>query len=209
VPLTALRPKHAGRAAHLHARALSGDFLPSLGEGFLRVFYRQALEQGLAFGHAWNEAGQPVAIVLASRDTSALFRKVVRSAAVPLARAALPAVRKHPKLLLKVAETFLYPKRERTAGPQQVTAELLVIAVDEAWRGRKIGETLVHALDGSFCQSGVPVYKVTVLQANAGANRFYRRLDFAPAGEFKQYGKMWNLYVKELNSTNRREEDRP
>jgi ribosomal protein S18 acetylase RimI-like enzyme len=203
VPVTTLREKHLGRVAHLHAAALAGDFLPSLGEPFLRAFYRAGLSQGLVSGYVWTEGGQPAGFVACSRDTSTLFRRILRTAAFKLARAGLPAMLRRPRLFLKAAETFLYPRREGAGGAAAIPAELLVIAVDERLRGRGVGEALVRALESDFCQAGITTYKVTVLQANAGANRFYQRLGFHLAGNFRLYGKDWNIYRRDLEAGRR------
>jgi ribosomal protein S18 acetylase RimI-like enzyme len=186
---------HAGRVAQIHAAALPGDFLPSLGVRFLSTFYRAALESAAAFGFVQIQGDQASGFVLGSVDTSQLFRRVILRAAVPLAWAALPAVLRRPGLLARVAETFLYPQREASV-PEK--AELVVIAVDSQRRSQGSGQALVQALDEAFLAQGVQSYKVTVLQSNPGANRFYQRLGFCPAGEFQLYGKRWNLYTRTL-----------
>lgn len=193
MPVVPLRVEHAEAVARLHAGALAGDFLPSLGPAFLSVFYRTALERGQLFGFVQLEAGQVAGFVAASLATSRLFRSVLGGAALQLGWAALPAVLRRPGLLLKAAETVLYPAREAQASV--VEAELLVIAVAAEKRGCGIGEALVRSLNAAFRAQGVPVYKVTVLETNPGANRFYRRLGFQLSGTFRMYGKGWNLYT--------------
>jgi ribosomal protein S18 acetylase RimI-like enzyme len=190
-----MQASHARRVAEIHAAALPGEFLPSLGVGFLCVFYQAALESGAAFGFVQEADGQVGGFVLGSADTSQLFRRVILRAALPLGWAALPAVLRRPALLARVAETFLYPQREAAA---HAAAELVVIAVDSQLRGQGSGQILVWALEEAFLAQGVHSYKVTVLQSNPGANRFYQRLGFYPAGEFKLYGKLWNLYTRSL-----------
>ncbi len=186
---------HVERVAEIHAAALPGDFLPSLGVRFLSVFYRAALESKAAFGFVQTEGDRVSGFVLGSVDTGQLFRRVILRAAVPLGWSALPAVLRRPALLARVAETFLYPHREASA-PEK--AELVVIAVDSQRRSRGSGQALVQALDEAFLAQGVQSYKVTVLQSNPGANRFYQRLGFCLAGEFQLYDKRWNLYTRSL-----------
>ena len=205
-----MQASHARRVAEIHASALPGDFLPSLGTGFLCVFYRAALESGAAFGFVQEAGGRVGGFVLGSADTGRLFHRVILRAALPLGWAALPAILRRPSLLARVAETFLYPQREasaRGAPAQEVrvqeavaqeAAELVVIAVDSQLRGQGSGQALVRALDEAFLAQGVHSYKVTVLQSNPGANRFYQRLGFCLAGQFKLYGKRWNLYTRSL-----------
>jgi ribosomal protein S18 acetylase RimI-like enzyme len=112
-----------------------------------------------------------------------------------LGLAAVPAALRHPLLLRNVAETLLYPGKE---GQSPHQAELVVIGVDAALRSRRIGEALVGELNRAFLKRGILAYKVTVLQSNQGANRFYQRLGFQFSFEFTLYGKKWNLYTCEL-----------
>jgi len=187
-----LQREHAARVAELHCAALAGDFLPSLGQGFLTVFYEGVLDLGMGFGFVAIEDGRPVGFVLGSADTSALFKQVVASRAVMLGLRAIPAIIRKPALVANVLETFLYPSKE-DAVPEK--AELVVIGFDAAYRGRGLGHGLVNALNDAFRAQGVRSYKVTVLQENLGANSFYRALGFQPALEFELYKKKWNLYT--------------
>jgi ribosomal protein S18 acetylase RimI-like enzyme len=195
--LTKMEPPHIPAVADLHASALAGDFLPTLGERFLQVFYRSVLKNKLGFGFVELLEGVPIGFVLGSIDSSNLFRKVIMHAWVRLGLAALPVVIRKPGLLLKVAETFLYPNREAQS-PEK--AELLVIAVNADQRGRGFGEKLVAALNQEMSVHGIQSYKVTVLQSNQGANRFYQRLGFQKTGQFKLYGQGWNIYLKRIGA---------
>ena len=188
-----MQREHAARVAELHCAALAGDFLPSLGRGFLTVFYEGVLDLGVGFGFVAVEDGQPVGFVLASTDTSSLFKRVVLSRAIQLALRAIPSVIRSPALISNVLETFLYPGKE---GAVQEKAELVVIGFEEAYRGRGLGRRLVKALDEAFRAQSVQAYKVTVLQSNQGANSFYRALGFQLALEFELYQKKWNLYTR-------------
>ena len=186
---------HLRRVAKIHAAALAGDFLPSLGVDFLHTFYRAALSSGAAFGFVLLQSDLPAGFVLGSADTDALFRRVLFRAPLALAWAGLPAILRQPRLLEKVAETFLYPHREAVT---PVKAELVVIAVEPECRSQGAGHALVQALNTVFQAQGVVAYKVTVLQSNSGANRFYQREGFNIAGEFELYHKRWNLYTLSL-----------
>jgi len=189
-----LQREHAASVAKLHCAALAGDFLPSLGQSFLTVFYQGVMDLGVGFGFVAIEDGLPVGFVLGSADTSALFKQVVVSRAVTLGLRAVPAIIRKPALVANVLETFLYPSKE---GAVPEKAELVVIGFDAAYRGRGLGRGLVNALNDAFRAQGVRSYKVTVLQENLGANSFYRSLGFRPALEFELYKKKWNLYTYE------------
>jgi len=186
---------HAACVAKLHCTSLAGDFLPSLGQRFLTVFYQGVLDLGVGFGFVAIENRHPVGFILGSADTSSLFKRVVISRAITLTLCAIPPVVRQPSLIANVIETFLYPRKEN-ATPEK--AELIVIGFDAAYRGRGLGRGLVNTLNDAFRAQGVQSYKVTVLQSNKGANSFYRALGFRPILEFKLYKKKWNLYIHDV-----------
>jgi ribosomal protein S18 acetylase RimI-like enzyme len=199
IQISSMQVPHLESVAEIHAHALEGDFLPSLGVKFLTVFYQAALGNDMAIGIVALTGDTPIGFVLGSLDMDILFQKVVRNASLQLARAALPAVVRKPGLLLKVAESFLYPRREASL---DVKAELVVIAVEPEYRSQGLGQTLVNALNAEFGDRNIRSYKVTVLQSNQGANRFYARLGFQNTGKFKLYRQMWNLYIYSLAEAN-------
>jgi ribosomal protein S18 acetylase RimI-like enzyme len=199
IQISPMQAHHLRRVAEIHAQALAGDFLPSLGVKFLDIFYQAALANSLVIGIVALCGDKPIGFVLGSSDMAILFQKVVRGAPLQLARAALPAVVRKPGLLLKVAESFLYPGREEAL---DVKAELVVIAVEPEYRRQGLGQDLVEALNVKFKERNIQSYKVTVLQSNPGANRFYTRLGFQPIGKFKLYHQFWNLYIYSLAEAN-------
>lgn len=189
-----LQLEHAARVAEIHCAALAGDFLPSLGKEFLTIFYRGVLELEVGFGFVELKEREPVGFVLASSDTSALFKQVMTSRAIPLGLRVIAAVIRRPGLVGNVLETFLYPGKEDV--PEK--AELVVIGIDAAYRGRGLGRQLVDALNDAFRARRIQSYKVTVLQTNLGANGFYQKLGFKRALEFELYRKKWNLYTHDI-----------
>lgn len=190
-----MQRSHAQAVARIHARALAGDFLPSLGTNFLRVFYKGALDQEVGFGFVHVKDGEPGGFVFGSADTRALFKRVMLTRMLALGLAAAPAILRRPLLLRNAAETFRYPGKE---GQSPHRAELVVIGIDTQLRGQGVGQSLVGELNRAFRQRGVQAYKVTVLQSNQGANRFYQRLGFQFSFEFTLYGHPWNLYTYDL-----------
>lgn len=208
-----MRMCHIPEVAGLHAQALAGDFLPGLGEGFLRVLYRSILEGNLGFGWVClqNAADiehpadteypvdrvppKVVGFVVGCEDTSRLFRQAIARAWLQLGWSVLQSLVRRPALVGRILETFFYPGKENNGLGK---AELLVIAVDRENRGRGIGDALIQALNRTFWEKGIQSYKLTVLQSNQGANRFYHRLGFKMVGTFNLYGKDWNQYRFEI-----------
>jgi ribosomal protein S18 acetylase RimI-like enzyme len=186
---------HTQRMAEIHAQALAGDFLPSLGVGFLAELYRGILGLGLGFGFVAGDGKDIGGFVIASEDTSRLFRSVLMRRSIPLGLRLVPALARRPMLLRNIIETFTYPEHE---GALPIPAELVVIAVDATRRGQGAGAALCAALDAEFRRRSIRRYKVTVNQSNDGANRFYVRQGFELAYSFRLYGRGWNLYTRDL-----------
>lgn len=184
--------EHSYAVARIHADALAGDFLPSLGVTFLHQFYSTVLTERLGFGYVYLANERVDGFILGSVDSSRLFRNMVIKRGIRLGLSAVPAVLRHPAILMKIIETFFYPSKESFVSEK---AELMVIAIKPEMRGGGIGRLLVSSLSGEFRQRGIHAFKVTVLQANEGANRFYKKLGFILAGQFRLYSNQWNLYV--------------
>jgi ribosomal protein S18 acetylase RimI-like enzyme len=186
---------HLDAVSEIHVQALAGDFLPTLGRSFLKTLYGGILDLDLGFGFVAREQEGTLGFVLASTDTSYLFRNLVLGRGLALAARTALALARRPWLAWRVAETFLYPAREGT-GPYR--AELIALAVRRVNQGLGVGEALVQRLHRAFRELGVPGYKVTVYKSNEMANRFYQRIGCQHAHSFTLYGREWNLYTYDL-----------
>jgi GNAT superfamily N-acetyltransferase len=187
--------EHVSAVADLHAQALSGDFLPSLGTPFLRVLYGGILDLDLGRGYVALDDRGVCGFVLGTFDSGALFKRLLWARGLRFGTAAIGAVLRRPRLLARLAETFLYPQKEQKL---RVLPELMVIAVADGYRGQGIGGQLVQRLNDAFGQRGVTGYKVTVHQDKEESNRFYMRLGFEYRYTFQLYGKGWNLYTLDI-----------
>ena len=105
----------------------------------------------------------------------------------------LAQVARHPGLLVRSAQTVLYPLLVRgEAGP--TPAELLSIMVAPDRRGQGIGADLLAALIDACRARDLPLLDVTVDAANTGAQRFYTRHGFTPHRTFTLYGRPMHHY---------------
>lgn len=66
-------------------------------------------------------------------------------------------------------------------------AELLSIAVDPKWRGKRLGRALLEAVFADLMMSPVRRMFLEVDEQNVAAIRLYRRLGFADVGTRKGY----------------------
>jgi len=191
-----LEVQHLRAVAALHCESLPGDFLPSLGPRFLEVLYRGMLELDVACGQVALDGANVVGFVIGTLDSAGLFGRVLRQRALPLAWHVARALLRRPQLLWPTLETVLYPSKERAAGIPD--AELLVIAVQQTKRSSGVGERLVDGFEHDLRRRGAAAYKLTVLERNPRAQRFYERAGFTRAHQFRLYDKAWLLYTKSL-----------
>lgn len=197
MPIQPLQQADLPQVAQLHVQSLPGDFLPSLGARFLEVLYTGMLELDLAWGFVARDDGQLHGFVIGTADNQRLFGRLIRARTLGLTAQVMQALLRKPRLIMPTLETFLYPSKE---GGSEVAAELLVLAVVGERRGMRIGEQLLRELEQSFVKRGQSAYKLTVLERNTRAQRFYERCGLLRSGSFSLYRKDWVLYCKSLNA---------
>jgi ribosomal protein S18 acetylase RimI-like enzyme len=186
--------EHIRAVVRLDRENRRDDFLPALGEGFLSTLYNRFLTSGETFGFVALENDRVAAFIIGSEDTQLLFRKVIRSAFIPLGFHSLPGLLRRPPLIKKLWETFSYPEKSSPVGK----AELVVMGTGTAFRRRGLGRALVTALNRELIQRGVVGYQVMAKDKNLPANIFYRSLGFIYEGSFQLYDESWNRYIFRL-----------
>lgn len=188
-----LNPSHSSQIAIIHGEALSGDFLPSLGVGFLTAFYEGIIGKPEVCVFGIIERDGVRGFVLGTKDSSKFFSLALRSNFLKLSFLLLFQLIRRPVLIKNVVETFLYPKKD--VGPK---AELVVIAVRKNYQGKGLGHDLVDMLEESFKKDGIRRYKLTV-HADKKAVGFYEHLGYSRLSSFRLYGKMWFVYAKKIS----------
>ena len=190
--ITRLGVRDAKTIAKIHASALKDDFLPSLGINFLTIFYKglYAIKGVSIFGS--KRGTRITGFIVGTDDMSGLFKKILKNNFLTLSWFLFLTVIRKPALIIKIAETFLYPGKE--AGPK---AELVVIAIQKNYQGKGLGKSLVKELEREFRKNKVKEYKLTV-HADKKAVRFYEKLKYKRIGEFMLYGKEWFIYSRKI-----------
>lgn len=199
-----VRIRRAGRRdaheiARLHRESLPGAFLPALGDGFLLRLYRALAEDSEAAVFVAEDlhgvAGFAAGVVSVRR----FYRRFVRRHGIRAGLAALPRLAR-PAIARRALETARYPAGEASL-PE---AELLAIAVSSGCRTRGVGRMLAEELLGDLARKGAGRVKVVVGAGLEGANRFYARLGFHPAGTIAVHrGEPSNVWVITCRSLSR------
>lgn len=180
--------------------ALRGDFLPSLGVGFMRALYRGLIANPKGIGYVVLDEGRVVGLITGSTDGDQLFKGILLRQFAPFVFHVGKRALTRPKIIPDILHTLLYPSLVEV---EDYKAEVISIALAPAYRGRGMGKELVAQLEADFLKRGVERYKVIINKSNEGGNRFYRNLGFSYWATFVLYGKEMNLYVKELDGESR------
>lgn len=184
---------HIKRAVAIHQEALPEDFLPSLGTSFLSTLYQGLIGKRGIFGFVALEKGEVIGFVLGTEDMDKFLKVGLLSNFIKLSLLLFLQILKKPTILKNIFETFFYSHKE--SGPK---AELVVIALDEAYRGRGLGKTLVVVLEKEMKKRKIKEYKLTVTKRNSKAIAFYNRLGFEKKSEFRLYDKKWFVLLKNI-----------
>jgi len=166
-------------AAALHAEAIDGGFLSSLGPAFLARLYRRAARTPGSFVLvARDDAGAVAGFVAGTDDTAALYRAFLLHDGVGAAVAGAPHLARRWRSVL---ETLAYG-RGAPGGAEGVRAELLAMAVREDRRGRGVGRALVEAFLAELARSGVAEARVVAGDSHGAARGLYESCGFRPVG---------------------------
>ena len=80
----------------------------------------------------------------------------------------------------------------------RVTAQVLSLAVDPAWRGHGVARALLEGGLDYLRRRGAPRVKLEVLDDNTPACHLYETFGFRPVGEVPYGPRRWVIMIKEL-----------
>lgn len=183
------------KLARIHFLELRFDFLPSLGENFLRQLYSNLAQSKNTYIWVIEVNNNVLGFVVGSKNFSIVFKNIIRKNFLDYILILLPQIIRKPTILSSIIETFFYTRKE---GDRMPEAELIVIAILSKFHRKGLGRKLILYLEKEFIDNGVKQYKLTVNAKNKTANSFYKSLEFNKHHDFSLYGKKLNLYTKKI-----------
>jgi ribosomal protein S18 acetylase RimI-like enzyme len=189
----------APAVALLHISGQPGTFLTNLGETFLRALYREMAVLPYCCGLVAVDGEQVIGVVTGSTASERLFKDFILRRGWKLVLPVAGALCRHPSLLPKVIETFLYPSQQPHEDGE---AEMLYLSVREGRRNEGIGYALYHGMAEEFARRGVETMGLMVDETNEAAVRFHERQDMTLVSRFMLYHRPMRWYRLSL----RREE---
>ena len=137
-----LRHEWLSDLSRIHSDSLPGDFLPSLGESFLKdLYYPSVFQSRNAITLVALIDDCPVGFVTVSNNSRALTREVVSGNYLRLSLYAFAAAIAHWGKMKQCCEVIW---SALLAKPDRIKSEIVFIAVSEEYRNRGIGTALVN-----------------------------------------------------------------
>lgn len=173
-------PGDLARLAELHRKAITGGFLATLGDRFLRKLYATLCSSPHAAVYVERQDQRIVGFIVGSVATGKVYREFIRSAGATAALAILPKLVSW-RVLKRVVETALYPARRQA--DDSPGAEVLNFCVASGQRGRGVGQRLFAALTEDFQERGLERLRIVTGSSQRSAQRFYESAGARPVGQ--------------------------
>jgi len=189
--------------ARLHADGMPDAFLPTLGPRFLARLYRALATDPEAVALVAEGVDGVVGFAAGVPSVGGFYRRFARGHGPAAALAAAPRLVR-PSVARRLLETVRYPAHEADGdGDGRLPdAELLSIAVAPGFRAGGTGRALADGVLTGLAGRGVDDIKVVVGAANQGANRFYAKVGFSPAGHLTvHHGTPSNVWIRSCRSS--------
>lgn len=185
-------------AARLHEQAFPTFFLSSLGQPFLRQFYRGFLADATAVTVVARDAhGTILGAVVGTTQPAGYFSRLLRRRLVGFFCASIRAGLHTPTAVPRLLRAVRY---RGVAGARIEGALLSSICVTPSAQGTGVGRQLVAAWEQRALELGAcTAYLTTDAVDNEPVNAFYRRCGWQVCSSYTTAeGRKMNLYTKDL-----------
>lgn len=146
----------------LHIRFFPGFFLSTLGEGFLKNYYRVALRNTLTVCFvAKNDEDEIVGFVIGTTCAKKYSTKLLLSAPFSFLWEGIKLVLSRPKALLRLCCNLDKKAQKEDIVDNQDYAEINLIGVEPTCKGKGIGHQLLKAFEKELRVRGVQSLSLT------------------------------------------------
>lgn len=184
-----------GALARLHAAGAPNDLMTQIGADFLEnMFYRGLLVSPQAVVLTIMDGETLAAFAAVALDMKRCLRQIVASQPLRSVWYGFSHVLLRPKLWGPFIEAMLLHTPEHT----QTTAEILMIATADTYRGRGLGVKLLSVLDDDLQRRGVQACIARVREDNVYAIEMYERNGYHEMGSVTFNGGQWKWLIRKL-----------
>lgn len=183
--------------AVIHFHSFKGFFLTSLGQNFLKVFYKEVLKHkdGIGIG-AFDEQEKMLGFAVGAQQNRGFYKKIIKSNGFGLAWVAFPELVKDPAKIIRLVRNLM------SKGDQDYNNSpiLLSICVKRSQEAKGIGRKLLSEFENVLKELAYnSLILFTDTHNNNYPNQFYQNNNYILVKSFLQGKREMNLYYKKLN----------
>lgn len=193
-----LTVKDYKKISKVHTKAFEGFFLTSLGDDFLKTYYKSCLgiKETIAFG-IFNDNQNLVGFATGTVISKGYHKKVFFRNLIGFLKSLLKPLIGNPKVFIRLLKNY---DKVNHLNDDAMYAELLSIGVLPEYNGKGLGgELLLHFENEVRSRGALKVALTTDFYNNEKAIGFYRKLGYTIFYEFIAYPKRKMIkMIKEL-----------
>lgn len=189
----------AAHLANLHLKAFPNFFLTTLGEQFLKTFYKSILDSPKGFGVALFEDDRLLGFAIGTEQTEGFYRNLVLQNGLSLFISSLNSFIHYPIKALRIIKNL-------TSGNKAYQLNgggwLLSICTNPEHWGKGVSKTVLEKFEEEAKKRNLEkIWLTTDFLNNERANSFYLKTNYQLFTTFVNSNKRkMNLYVKEINN---------
>ena len=182
--------------ANLHEIAFKSFFLTSLGNKFLKTFYKSIIHHpnGIAIG--LFEEKRLIAFAVGTYKKNGFYADIIKKSGLYLLASTIPQLVFRPAILYKLFKAFSTNESDNSI----ITgaACLLSICVDPVIANKGYGKRILTAFEQKVSFKSKTLILTTDAKNNDTVNKFYLGNNYILLNEFYQSDRRMNLYYKSL-----------
>lgn len=194
-----LNSTDAENLANLHLKAFPNFFLTTLGEEFLKIFYKSLLNSPKGFGIATFEGNFLVGFAVGTEQSQGFYRNLVLQNGLNLFTSCFKTLIFHPIKVLRILKNLI---GSNGAFEIDEGGWLLSICTNPNYWGKGVSNIVLEEFEAEALRRGLKKnWLTTDFADNERANSFYIKMNYKLFATFVNSNKRrMNLYVKELNN---------
>lgn len=176
-------PEDLEQMVQIHLVSFKSFFLTSLGDRFLKTFYRSCIKSNEAVTVVCcDDNGMPAGFAMGSLRADGFYKRLLLRNFLPFSFEAVKLIFSKPGALVRLVKN-LTKTEERSESPD--FSELLSIASSPEFRGQGIGRKLLDSFEEKIREEGGRVVSLTTdYFDNGDVIEFYRKSGYEIENDF-------------------------
>jgi ribosomal protein S18 acetylase RimI-like enzyme len=177
--------------ANLYEKYMFDSSFAKLGPRFIKILFKAMISSPQAILYVNQIDSKVTGFICASFDTGKMIKEIIFRNMPVLIKIIFSDFPLMPQLFKSAKDSLFYLRKSKY---NNITAELLFIALDPAHRSKGIAQELVNVVLTEFRNKGVDKVKVTILENNHTVKKLLENLRFNMVSSFNSFGKKTLMY---------------